>query len=357
MSPLDDSSEFGSWLQALIARSLRDQIETIQRYGELLKLAARGEPDERAVRDRYLEFVRQRGSGFANALATASLSYYERLQQLNRSFNHEFFDQVLGNGHVPASGDRAAAEGEVTRVEMALSGALGGTVSGSFIVENKRAARAEIAFDVSEFSGPGGVSVRAPLEIVPARFSLAPLEAQSIQLRLALLPTVFAPGSYRALIKLLDQEGLEVALVVMVQPGPPETAPAAAAEPATAAEPLRASTPTAGAEAKAVTKQRTAREPESTTSAEAKTAPKPRATPKAKTTSKAAAKPKAPPSPQAKAGTRAKAMAKTGRPSDKAAAAGGARSGRPPAGRGRPSGGAGRSSGVRGSGAPSHDGT
>ena len=207
--------ELASWLQSLLARSLQDQIESVQRYGDLLKRAFAGGPEDAAVRERYSSFVRDQQPRLLHELARLSLTYHEKLFQVSRDFNDALFSHVLGT-HRSSSGSEGS-NGEVQQLEMQLAGVAGGEVTGSIVIENHRSEGAEVSFLVSEFSGPDGGRSRPPLEIVPTRFLLAQGQQQAVTLRLGLLPELFpTPGPYRAVIEVQGHEQLEFLLTVTV---------------------------------------------------------------------------------------------------------------------------------------------
>ena len=46
----DAAQEIGTWIQELVTRAVREQVQTTQRYGELLQRVARGEIDPKTLR-------------------------------------------------------------------------------------------------------------------------------------------------------------------------------------------------------------------------------------------------------------------------------------------------------------------
>jgi hypothetical protein len=211
-----NDDDLAGWAQSLIARSVEDQVATIQRYSSLLQQAATGNPSLRAVRENYVEFVQNNSRPFARELAALSLNYYGELLRLSREFNERFFERVFLQGEGGSRESQPAAAREL--LEMELAGELGGEAQGSLVIENKRPEATQISFAVSEFSFPPKPPFRPPLEIIPAAFSLGPLEEQIVTFRLPLLPELFATGGpYRATIQVVGHDDLEVSLSIQVK--------------------------------------------------------------------------------------------------------------------------------------------
>lgn len=221
--------DLAAWVQSLVSRSLQDQLQSLQRYGDLLKKVSAGGPEQTAVRDRYASFVRDQRPRFIHELATLSLAYHEKLFQLSREFHETLFGQVLGSEGVPHA--PATAASETQHLEMQLAGPQGGEATGSIVIENQRAEAAEASFRVSEFTGPDGSTTHPALEILPSRFLLGPLEQQVVTLRLSLSADLFAtPGPYRCSIQVQGQVQLVIALTVVVEdpvPKPVDQSPLA----------------------------------------------------------------------------------------------------------------------------------
>jgi hypothetical protein len=80
----EEAQEIGKWIQELVTRAVREQIQTTQRYGELLQRVARGEVDPKTLRAESARFAREETARFARSLATLSISYFNTLLELIR---------------------------------------------------------------------------------------------------------------------------------------------------------------------------------------------------------------------------------------------------------------------------------
>jgi hypothetical protein len=213
----DEAQEIGKWIQEVVMRAVREQVQTTQRYGELLQRVARGEVDPKTLRAESARFARQETARFARGLATLSISYVNTLLELSRTHNERFIEQVL-SAATPA--DKAKAESATPRrVEVELHAPLGQQATGAFVVENRRTKAVEMSFLVSEFSATGVAPFRPPVQVEPPRLALEPGEEQIVRLKLPLLPELFERGRrYTARISASGGEDMQVILNTWVEP-------------------------------------------------------------------------------------------------------------------------------------------
>ena len=212
----EEAQEIGKWIQELVTRAVREQVQTTQRYGELLQRVARGEVDPKKLRAESARFAREETARFARNLATLSISYFNTLLELSRTHNERFIEQVLGAA-TQAEKEKTVSAAPTTshQVEVELRAPLGQEATGAFIIENKRASTVELSFLVSEFSAPGAAPFRPPLQIEPPRCVLEPGEEQIVTLRLPLLLELFAPKrQYTARVVVSGGEDMQVILKV-----------------------------------------------------------------------------------------------------------------------------------------------
>jgi predicted flap endonuclease-1-like 5' DNA nuclease len=211
MSKGSTDNDIRQWIQELIKRSATDQMQSMQRFSDLVQRVARGELNQNEIKDEYLSFARSETTRYVNDLTKLGLSFYNALLELNSNYNDRFFTHVAGNGTRP--GEHTAAQ----RVEVALRGSVGTDIVKSFVVENKLAETADISFIISEF-----VNVRSqherfrpPLQMEPPRFSLRPGEERVVTLRLPLLAQQFVPGQqYMGTVVVRGQQEMILALTV-----------------------------------------------------------------------------------------------------------------------------------------------
>lgn len=211
MSKGSTDNDIRQWIQELIKRSATDQMQSMQRFSDLVQRVARGELNQNEIKDEYLSFARSETTRYVNDLTKLGLSFYNALLELNSNYNDRFFTHVAGNGTRP--GEHTAAQ----RVEVALRGSVGADIVKSFVVENKLAETADISFIISEF-----VNVRSqherfrpPLQMEPPRFSLRPGEERVVTLRLPLLAQQFVPGQqYMGMVVVRGQQEMILALTI-----------------------------------------------------------------------------------------------------------------------------------------------
>ena len=212
----DEAQEIGKWIQELVTRAVREQVQTTQRYGELLQRVARGEVDLKALRIESARFAREETARFARSLATLSISYLNTLLELSRTHNERFIEQVLGAATQAEKAKTESATPAVPhQVKVELHAPLGEEAAGAFVVENRRTTTVEMSFLISEFSANGAAPLRPPLQIEPPRLALEPGEEQIVTLKLPLLPELFEPKKvYTARIAVSGGEAMEVVLNV-----------------------------------------------------------------------------------------------------------------------------------------------
>jgi predicted flap endonuclease-1-like 5' DNA nuclease len=192
MSP--DSEDISRWIQELISRSSREQIQVMQRLSNLVQRVSSGDMDQAQVREEYNRFIKNESSRYVEDLTRLGLSFQTALLELNRKYSDRFFDQVMGSSfqEVPAPNGKSTAPKEI---EMHLSGACGEELVRSFVIENKRAEEETVTFLISEFTDAATtVAFRPPLQFQPARVLLHPGEERMVTLRLPLLVELFKPG-------------------------------------------------------------------------------------------------------------------------------------------------------------------
>jgi hypothetical protein len=212
--------DLAHWLQDLSTRAWEDQRRAAERYSELVQRMASGELDAQALRDETMRFASEEFGRYAGELAQLSLSYYSALLELSRAYANRFFDQMLPGGPPPARARNGqAARAEPRQVSLELRGPVGGEATAAFVIENKRDAPADIAFDISDCVDlAGGSAFRAPLQVQPPWLTLGPQAEAQVRLQLPLLPELFAAGrQYRAKVVVHGYDELELIVTIGVE--------------------------------------------------------------------------------------------------------------------------------------------
>jgi hypothetical protein len=207
--------EIGKRIQDLTVRFGADVMRSLQRYNELLQRAASGELDDAAVRDAYLRFMRDESERYFRGVADVSAGYCDALLELASIYNPPFFEQAFNRRQrrpEPPSQYQGVIE---------LRGSLDEEAESTFRVTNTSHDSEEVAFVVSEFSGPAGTApFRPPLRLRPPRFVLRRFESQLVSVRLPLV-AVFVPDQpYTATLTVQKREAFDLAIVVVASPRP-----------------------------------------------------------------------------------------------------------------------------------------
>jgi hypothetical protein len=235
--PAPSGADLMAWFQSLSTYASEQSARAVARHQMLVDRIARAEIAPTQVQEQGRRYLEQHAPEFVSDVMGLGLKFVERLQRSSASFTEGLYDRVLG----PEVG-RAASAPEPP-VCLDLIGTVGSVVSGRLVVENTRRETTEVGCQVSEFAARAfGRRFRAPLDIVPSAFTLAPGEQRDVTLFLTLDPALFAAGAdYAATLQISGARDRD--LIVQIQ-ARAEAAPAAprsqppvtvTAEPATAA--------------------------------------------------------------------------------------------------------------------------
>jgi hypothetical protein len=214
--PSSSNVDLTNWFQALAAYATEQSARGMSRYQKLVEQVAAGEISPSEVQEQGRRFLEQHAPEFLGEVMNLGLTFVGRLQQSSSSFAEGLYDRVLG-----PDADRSGAPEPPICVE--LRGPTGSVVSACIVVENTRLDAADVVCRASEFAArAGGRRFRSALDIVPSQFTLAPGEQRDVTLRLALDPSVFAPGAdYVATLRIsgAGERELIVQLIARAEPG------------------------------------------------------------------------------------------------------------------------------------------
>lgn len=189
-----EPEDISKWVQELITRATREQVQGLQRLSSLVQRVSSGELDQSQVREELSQFVKNESNRYVEDLTRLGLSFQAALVELNRKYSDRFFESVMGSAfkEQPPSNGQASQPKEV---HIHLSGACGETLVRTFTIENKREEEETVNFLISEFSdAQAALAFRPPLQVQPARLLLRPGEERNVTLRLPLLSELFEPG-------------------------------------------------------------------------------------------------------------------------------------------------------------------
>lgn len=203
--------EIATRIQDLTVRFGAEVMRSLQRYNELLQRVAGGELDEAAMGEAYVRFMRDESERYFRGVAEASAGYYDALLELAGIYNPPFFE------HAFRRQQRQPEQASPHQGVIELGGSLGEEAASTFRIVNTSHDSDEVAFAVSEFSGPPGtVPFRPPLRLQPARFVLKRFESQLVSVRLPLVDGLFVPDQrYTATLTVRKREAFDLAIVVI----------------------------------------------------------------------------------------------------------------------------------------------
>jgi hypothetical protein len=219
--PYDDAAALASVLQELAARSVSDQVAAVQRYRALLEEIASGRVDAGALRSRYDRLVNEQSAQLARDVSAIGMRFYQSMLDLHRASVDRLFEGLAGAAGVAGpNGGGEAPPPAAPAAELVLHGRAGDDAQTRFVVENTRPEPAAVTFLLSELAREDGEEAfRAPLELDPPRFRMEPHSEREVTLRLALDPTLFAPGArYRGQMLVRSNEDLTLDVTVDVDP-------------------------------------------------------------------------------------------------------------------------------------------
>lgn len=215
----EEPSRLRGVVDALVGEALKDVLRNLRDHTELQRRIVRGELDRASVNRAYVTYARREGGAYRRRVAELTAAYYADLADLGTAYSADFYQEVLTNGGLATPPPEVAAgDGPSTRVPMELHGAPGKEVVARFTVENTDPDPVEAAFEVGVCRGPDGEEFTAPLSVHPARVTVPAQGRAEVTLRLAMLPSVFAPGkSYRTVVRVLGSRELELDLVIWAE--------------------------------------------------------------------------------------------------------------------------------------------
>jgi hypothetical protein len=214
-----EPSRLRSVIDALIGEALKDVLRNLRDQTDLQRRIVRGELDRSAVNRAYIAYARREGSKYRRKVAELTATYYADLIEVGNRYSAEFYEEVLPRGDPPApTVEVSTGGGSASRVPMELHGEPGKEVVARFALENTDPEPVEVAFEVGVCHGPEGEEFTAPLSVHPARVTVPAGGQEEITIRVAMLPSVFAPGQlYRTVVRVAGYRQLELDLVIWAE--------------------------------------------------------------------------------------------------------------------------------------------
>lgn len=186
--PSPESIDLTNWFQALASYATEQSARGMARHQQAVERIASGEITPAQIQEQGRRYLETHAPQFLDEVMELGLTFVGRLQQSSANLSEGLYDRVLG----PEAGEPLPPEPPLI---VDFHGRAGSVVAKEIVVENTRAEAADVVCRVSEFTArTGGPSFASGLEIVPARFTLAPGEARDVRLSLPLDRELFLPG-------------------------------------------------------------------------------------------------------------------------------------------------------------------
>lgn len=183
--PSPSNFELVNWFQALSAYAAEQSARAMSRHQMLVDRVASGEITAAQVHEHGRRYLEQHSPAFLGEVMNLGLNFVEGLQRSSARVTEGLYDRVLGR-------DPSSSEPEPP-ILVELRAAPGETATATIVVENTKTVAADVECRASDFAARAfGRRFKAPLDITPARFTLAPGEQRDVALQLPLDPDLFA---------------------------------------------------------------------------------------------------------------------------------------------------------------------
>jgi hypothetical protein len=187
--PSPERLDLTNWFQVLASYASEQSARSIARHQQLVERVASGAivPDQ--VKSQGEHFLNRHAPEFLGDVMTLGLTFVSRLQQSSVSLSNGLYDRVLG---APPP-EPSPLDPPICLDLRAPSGAV---ATATIVVENTRAAAADVVCRVSHFMPrSGGQRFEPGMTIEPARFRLLPGEPRDVDITVTLDPVRFAVGT------------------------------------------------------------------------------------------------------------------------------------------------------------------
>jgi len=202
-------------VETLTGEALKQFLRNLRHHVELQRRIARGELKADQVNGAYLRYALREGRSYRDEVSQLTARYYRELVAVGGKYSERFYEQLLS---VTSDAPVEAAPEDGEHVSLELHGLPGHELVRRFALENPDESEASVAFELGECSGPDGVPFTAPLAVQPARLTIPPRGRADVTLRLALLPSLFAPGNvYTMRVGVRGPQKLAVDLVIWAE--------------------------------------------------------------------------------------------------------------------------------------------
>lgn len=224
--PAPGSVDLANWFQTLATYAAEQSARGVARHQQLMERVASGEVTAARVQEHGRRFLEQHAPRLLDEVMELGLTFVGGLQHASASLSEGLYDRVLGPDETRAGQPEAP-------LCVDLRAPAGSVAAATIVVENGRPAPADVVCQVSPFTPrAGGAPFRARLDVVPARFALAPGAHRDVDLRLLLDPALFAAGAdHLAMLRISGAGDGDRIVQLLARADPPAAPPARAARP------------------------------------------------------------------------------------------------------------------------------
>jgi hypothetical protein len=219
-------------------------------------MVGRGEITDAELKEAFANYVRDEGPRYREAVADLTVRYYAAVAELGTEFSRKFYELAIAGVRAPGRSGDSSTEGQadevvdvdvlagespiaVQRVPLQLHAPAGSVATGSFSLENRRHEPADVAFEVSPWSGSDGTRFRVPVVISPQALRLEPRQRTHVSLSVRMVREVFAVDQlYTANVVVTGYDGLELILTLWAEEPRVDESPEAAPRRASASKPV-----------------------------------------------------------------------------------------------------------------------
>ena len=198
----------------MTGEALKQFLNGLRHHVELQRRIAGGHLRHDQVDVAYVKYVLREGAGYRDEVSRLTARYYGDLLEVGARYSERFYEQMFES----SSTDAASSGESPEHVSLELHGLPGHEVVRRIALENTDESDAEVTFEPGECRGADGASFTAPLALQPARITIPPGVREEVTLRLALLPSLFVPGTvYTMSVDVHGHQELTLDLVIWAE--------------------------------------------------------------------------------------------------------------------------------------------
>jgi hypothetical protein len=179
-------------------------------------------PDLGKLPQRCLDFASSEGAAAFRKLSQLSADYYTALLNTGMNLSEEFYRQVCQTKPPPAA---PVHRPEAPARELVLTGPIGSTASGAFVISNRTNQPVTVSFEISEFvKDHGSEKVRLDTQLTPGSLDLAARSERTVDCSVPLTEALEPECEYRAVLRVIGFPDMTIGLLVKARSAGPANA-------------------------------------------------------------------------------------------------------------------------------------